>query len=368
MQWSVLLLVLMGQCCCVESHKKYYYIKEKLSWDEAREYCRKNYIDLATVYDMKDVKTLRDTAAIQGEAWIGLSRDPTYEGVWYWSLQREKADELNWFDGEPNDRAKPENCVTIKKIGNEKKMQDQPCWKSFKFICFNEAGQNDAQFYVSTEEMTWWDAQKYCSKNHTDLISGNQQLNQITLTSANDRFWISLFRDRWQWSSTDDFSFRNWAPNTFPGLVWGPGSGDKNCAVTGSNGKWKPAKCDDNKNFFCYNYNMILIKQSMSWDKALEYCREHHNELVSIITPEDQKWVQERAKEATSSHVWLGLRYVHILDFWFWVSNEAVDYENWATNGGEENHDVSGAMERGGQHKWFKKDDEDEFNFICSTL
>lgn len=110
---------------------------------------------------------------------------------------------------------------------------------------------------------------------------------------------------------------------------------------------------------------VILINESMTWEKALTYCRENHRELVSITNAHQQRWVQERAKRANSTHVWVGLRYSCTLDLWFWVTDEAVKYKNWKPIQETDDCGMSGAMETGGQHKWFKKNADMKFNFIC---
>uniref|UniRef100_A0A3Q0S6U9 C-type lectin domain-containing protein n=1 Tax=Amphilophus citrinellus TaxID=61819 RepID=A0A3Q0S6U9_AMPCI len=73
----------------------------------------------------------------------------------------------------------------------------------------------------------------------------------------------------------------------------------------------------------------ILIKERKNWEEALNYCRTYHHDLVSITNPEKQELVKEKAKNATTSHVWLGLRYSCALDLWFWVNDQVVCYENW---------------------------------------
>lgn len=110
----------------------------------------------------------------------------------------------------------------------------------------------------------------------------------------------------------------------------------------------------------------ILIKQEKTWEEALDYCRENYNDLVSITNLDEQRWVQDKAKNASTPYVWLGLRYTCTLEFWFWVSDEAVNYKNWASAGKKDDCDMSGAMDRGGEHKWFSRPDETTYNFICS--
>ena len=111
--------------------------------------------------------------------------------------------------------------------------------------------------------------------------------------------------------------------------------------------------------------SVILIKENMIWEDALYYCRDHHGDLVSITNLDDQRWVQERAKMASTPYVWLGLRYTCTLDFWFWVSDETVHYKNWALPQSGNDCNMSGAMARNGT--WVKLiDDDHKLNFICS--
>ncbi|XP_039667419.1 macrophage mannose receptor 1-like [Perca fluviatilis] len=183
-------------------------------------------------------------------------------------------------------------------------------------------------FHISGSEMNWTDAQSYCRKHYTDLISGVKQLKDFKTQCQNDAkgcFWIGLFRDSfWSWSDGRSFSFRSWDQDL-----------------------------------------VILINQSMIWEDALYYCRDHYVDLVSITNLDQQLWVQERAKMASTPYVWLGLRYTCTLDFWFWVSEETVRYKNWGPGQSGDDCNMSGAMDRNGT--WVKLiDDDHKLNFICS--
>ncbi|XP_035863064.1 C-type mannose receptor 2-like [Sander lucioperca] len=210
--------------------------------------------------------------------------------------------------------------------------------------------------------MTWLDAQSYCREHHTDLISGVKQLKDFKTqhpNAANRIFWIGLFRDCWSWSDGSSFSFRSWDDEE-------PDDDDseKQCAMTTSDGKWSSDDCDERKPFFCYNDSVILIKKNKTWENALYYCRDHYRDLVSITNQDEQLWVQERAKMASTPYVWLGLRYTCTLDLWFWVTDEMVCYNNWGPDQPEDNCTTAGAMDREGT--WVKKHDDNQFNFICS--
>uniref|UniRef100_A0A3P9JM50 C-type lectin domain-containing protein n=1 Tax=Oryzias latipes TaxID=8090 RepID=A0A3P9JM50_ORYLA len=208
-----------------------------------------------------------------------------------------------------------------------KQWVDMPCMSPAYFLCYNG------------DKMTWFDALRYCRENHTDLISGPQleelqkhdnptekiiQLHDgktegiLNSLSSLQYIFIGLFRDIWTWSDGSSFSFRHWN----------------------------------------VKYN--------SSSEALYYCRHHHHDLVTITNMDEQRWVQEKTKNASSPFVWTGLRYTCSLGFWFWVSDEVVHYKNWASPEQVNECDMSGAMETGGEHKWFKKHDEEKFNFICS--
>uniref|UniRef100_A0A3B3CS97 C-type lectin domain-containing protein n=2 Tax=Oryzias melastigma TaxID=30732 RepID=A0A3B3CS97_ORYME len=345
---------------------EYKYIKFDMTWTEAQEYCRKNHTDLATVTNMTDVKRLNQTAK-QRPAWIGLKNHTNSNKIWHWSLPglSFNNNETHWRWGEPNNDGS-ELCVLLKK---NLTWVDDPCNNNQRFICYNEtnASQN---FHLIETPLNWTNAQRYCRENHTDLISGLQQLDQLNQTwndSMKEKLaitithvFIGLFSDAWAWSDESSFSFRNWDQQRYKD------NGQHGCAVLTDNGMWNTNDCGQTIPFICYEDHVILINESRTWEEALYYCRHHYNDLVTITNLDDQRWVQEKTKNATTPYVWTGLRYTCTLGFWFWVSDEVVRYKNWASPEQVNECDMSGAMETGGEHKWVKKHDEEKFNFFCS--
>ncbi|XP_037614188.1 macrophage mannose receptor 1-like [Sebastes umbrosus] len=213
--------------------------------------------------------------------------------------------------------------------------------------------------------MTWPQAQNYCREHHTDLASGLQQIEDEEFkkeeTQSNKSLWIGLFNDTWKWSDESNFSFRNWDLESFEDEEV-----NKKCAMAMSDGKWSSDDCNNTKPFFCYNDKVILINEKMEWMEALNYCRSNHRDLVSITNPHQQRWVQERAKKAVSEYVWLGLRYTCSMDSWFWVNDNLVCYENWASEEKADKCEMAAAMGKDGPNKWFKRADTSTFNFICA--
>lgn len=108
----------------------------------------------------------------------------------------------------------------------------------------------------------------------------------------------------------------------------------------------------------------------MTWIDAMSYCREHHVDLVHITSKDIQEAVAEKARNATSTHVWLGLRYTCKFNFWFWTKSITSCYQNWAPGqGSEEKYDcgASGAIEATGGQQWVGLPETEKLNFICAA-
>ncbi|XP_063323898.1 macrophage mannose receptor 1-like [Pelmatolapia mariae] len=326
MQWSLFLLLLMGQCVFITCHLyEYHFIQEQMSWDEARAYCREKYTDLAKVFDLTDMRRLQDSAQSQTEAWIGLYSEPGGDNRrWHWSRPGEEytENETCWGGGEPNNSEYPENCVITRN-----KWADYPCSDTFQFICYDEKKKDNKTFHLIKTSVNWTQAQSHCRQHHTDLASGLDQIysEEFKNLQNSTALWIGLFRDSWRWSDGSNFSFRYWDTD-----------------------------------------NVILIQANKTWEEALYYCREKHHDLASITNLHEQQWFQEKAKNASTPFVWLGLRYTCTLGFWFWVTDEVAEYSNWDSKRKDDVCGVSGAMDTAGEQKWVSQPDNNKFNFFCS--
>ncbi|XP_046694191.1 lithostathine-1-alpha-like [Silurus meridionalis] len=112
---------------------------------------------------------------------------------------------------------------------------------------------------------------------------------------------------------------------------------------------------------------------NLTWKEALRYCRNHHHDLVSVRSEEMQLWVKEVALNASTKHVWLGLRHTCALGFWYWVTGEMICYQDWAPGNGTGTEDCSneertGAVQSGGtKQQWVSLPQSNTLNFICST-
>ncbi|XP_076828391.1 macrophage mannose receptor 1-like isoform X2 [Brachyhypopomus gauderio] len=237
------------------------------------------------------------------------------------------------------------------------------------------------QFYVVEQKKNWTDAQNYCRGNYTDLatIENQEDMDTILTLLSNQQkviYWIGLTRNVdqnnntiWVWSDRSNSTYKD----------WGTGQPDnqgrqENCVeLYGSQSyKWNDDSCNMNYPFICYKkIPLILVQQEMTWWEALSYCRQNHVDLVSVLTNETQGWVETVSKNASTTNVWLGLRHTCTLDFWFWVGEECVCYQNWAPGNGTgesdcSNGERSGALQSGSK-QWISLPETHKLNFICTV-
>uniref|UniRef100_A0A3Q3AZR5 Macrophage mannose receptor 1-like n=1 Tax=Kryptolebias marmoratus TaxID=37003 RepID=A0A3Q3AZR5_KRYMA len=244
------------------------------------------------------------------------------------------------------------------------------CNPTFYFpIIFPASG--DASSHIFVEELkTWRDAQSHCRGLLTELVSiQSAEENKAVLNiSKSQSVWIGLFRDPWKWSDGSKSSFRFWISDQPSGIV------GKKCVVAGfdQEGKWENRNCNNQYSFICYE-NLILIQKNLSWIEALSYCREHYFDLVHIINKDIQDKVAQKTKSATSSHVWLGLRYSCNFKFWFWAGSTSGCYQNWVRGEGPDkvyecdDGGFSGAINATGGQQWIGLRETKKLNFVCNT-
>ncbi|XP_054914567.1 C-type mannose receptor 2-like [Poeciliopsis prolifica] len=251
---------------------------------------------------MKDMKRLINISDGDiKEAWIGLYDQTHGTRTWYWSLPglEFNESETNWSPGEPTD-TESEDCVTLYQ---NLKWIDQGCKWSGYFLCYDETNKTH-KYHLIREKKTWLEAQSYCREKHTDLISGMKQLQdeevKKLMNSSDNRAYFGLFRDSWRWSDGSSFSFRHWNLQFYNQIIK---SGQCAMTVFDDGGRWKNENCDERKPFICYDDKVILIKENKTWHEALTYCKDHHDDLVTITNMDEQIWIQEKSEGIESFRV-----------------------------------------------------------------
>uniref|UniRef100_A0A671XE43 C-type lectin domain-containing protein n=1 Tax=Sparus aurata TaxID=8175 RepID=A0A671XE43_SPAAU len=109
----------------------YYFSTVKLTWEQARERCRRDGADLVKI-ESEDEQTLRDKMTEpEDKFWIGLT-DSVTEGTWLWTDGTPLNKSLTfWSKGEPddwkgvnNENVDGEDCVRM----GEKSGSHLKCW------------------------------------------------------------------------------------------------------------------------------------------------------------------------------------------------------------------------------------------------
>lgn len=114
------------------------------------------------------------------------------------------------------------------------------------------------KFFFNDKELTWRDAQEYCTEHHSDLLTvyGEEDLKKIPrdFKKKAEGAWIglqsvSVAGDDWQWSQPGvkktDAKWATREPNNHKGNIG-------NCAIISPKGL-HILTCSDRKTFLCYN-------------------------------------------------------------------------------------------------------------------
>ncbi|XP_030012910.1 uncharacterized protein LOC115434916 [Sphaeramia orbicularis] len=480
------LLFISGFCYFTLCSSDFHLIKRSMNYEEAKNYCRNTFTDLASVHNLTDMNNLIKVVSNNAQrAWIGLEIADVR--TWYWSRPNQKLDFLNWREGEPkiNDEDK---CGAMDEDG---KWFESDCDAQRSFVC-HRVQDNGSHIFVAGKQ-SWRNAQSHCRDLLTELVSINSAEENEAVKNLSQNVWIGLFKDLWKWSDGSNSSFRFWKPGQ-PNY-----RNDQECVagVFRDTGQWNDLRCTTRRSFVCRGANkevltttletstqeplttnplrtsettppgnssqditttvhfsvvastnqsnpanitsgtttatvsepvsssantelnnvttqlvnitavtpltstvqvtqgfsvsqystqsettleptenshsltpgrIVLIQKNMTWMEAMSYCRQHHIDLVYITTKDIQQKVAEKAKNASSPHVWLGLRYACNFNFWFWTRSTLGCYQNWAPGQGSEGMygcGTTGAIEATGGQQWVGLPQTEKLNFIC---
>ncbi|XP_051734835.1 macrophage mannose receptor 1-like [Ctenopharyngodon idella] len=244
--------------------QSYIRIYDWKTWSEARRYCRENYTDLANVRNQTENQRILDRTG--GGGWIGLYRNRV------WSDQQIASYE-NWKPGIPYSPQQPDNdygewdsphctAVSLKDAG---RWTDENCFFSIPFFCYNRTCTQSSctcQYHFVSENKTWFEAQRYCRQNYTDLatIDNMEEMNRLINTvngSYNGSAWIGLYGDvnSWRWSLDNAVLgvHKRWL-GQHPRNT----GGQSLCVnMNTHNGLWSEAPCSNLSPFVCYDGKMV---------------------------------------------------------------------------------------------------------------
>ncbi|CAJ1068388.1 macrophage mannose receptor 1-like [Xyrichtys novacula] len=225
-----------------------------MNWADARQYCRANHTDLATIESSAENSKLN--GLVTSDTWIGLNDDSASwrnkmgkdRNSWRWSSTGEtsKTGYQNWQAYKPDYYDGLESCAVLLSSG---KWDDKDCDTENDFVCYDAPDPQSQKTYVLVKlSKTWSDALAYCRTHHTDLamIEDAQENEALLNTGRLYQVWIGLYRNPWKWSSNRDSSYRNWKegqPNNY--------LGNQHCAFSDVENTWQDASCSEEYPFLC---------------------------------------------------------------------------------------------------------------------
>ncbi|XP_017557958.2 macrophage mannose receptor 1 [Pygocentrus nattereri] len=326
MDLNVFFLLLLSGTFGISSSalQQYYYVNVKKSWLEAQSYCRATYIDLATVGSMEDMNRLKAAVdpAYTGAVWIGLKR------YWVMSSGANISAYSNWVSTEPVEGNVEAACGVFTSQG----WQSSSCSSMLYFVCFDDRDGAKDKFVLINSNITWTQAQTYCSQHHTNLASihnAQEQQQVLNIVGNSTSAWFGLISG--QWSDEGFSTFRYWANEHALDSI----SIEKCAAMMSDSGKWTPSQCNLQNPFVCYGgikplaRHYYFVSESKSWTEAQTYCRKRFTDLATVDSVEDMSSLM-KAVVAGYSGYWIGLTQAG-QQHWGWSTGDEIlsNFSNW---------------------------------------
>ncbi|KAK7916414.1 hypothetical protein WMY93_012175 [Mugilogobius chulae] len=297
-----LLLLLCGTGLCSVIRRDKWHVYDSRTWLEGQAYCRSQGSELLTVVTQSDI----DNAYMDPYyAWIGLR---LYGKEWKWT-DGKKANNGDFVDDEPDAN---EDCGQAGY--NLNKAVGDFCEQRNFFICHHEEDNYHIyNFYI--ESKSWDDAFRFCLDTSQDLAIFDNWSNYPKDVKIDFPVWTGLYHDgeSWKWSDGEYSDFWKWGP--------GFESGSEMLL----NKTMFVHNCSEVFPYLCYTHNVILVKENMTWEEALEECKvvssSHSHQLLSVEQSE-LLFANSKAIDAQTNKIWLGLRFLG--GTWFWSNGQTV--------------------------------------------
>nr|XP_057924844.1 C-type mannose receptor 2-like [Doryrhamphus excisus] len=262
MKWNVPVLVLLAGVCtlpALHAARQYHYAKETVNWQEAQSICRDLHSDLATITSSEEAKRLVEGShntigGLGGKTWIGLRDDLN---KWTWSNPKDgnlgSNVYNNWNKEQPDNSNGNQLCVKMEADGG---WDDTSCARLLPFVCYDV---NAPEKFVEVGELlNWSDAQGYCRRLHTDLVTIKTATDNEKVRNLNEGqdAWIGLNRTR-VWSDGSDSLFRLWGekqPDNAKGI--------EQCTVVDlgtKEGLWSDEDCTLKLPYVCLRDDVHLV-------------------------------------------------------------------------------------------------------------
>ncbi|XP_068614405.1 macrophage mannose receptor 1-like [Brachionichthys hirsutus] len=340
------------------------YVDESKSWRDAQDHCRNLTSELISIRSAEENDAVRSLSA-SPNMWIGLFKDR-----WTWS-DGSNSSFRYWLPSQPNGRSS-QHCV-VAQFREQGKWKDTRRTSVRRFLCYSDR--------KSTHASTHATLTTHPPLNVTARPSATSQ--GVAATSPDTSVGSTSHSNATGFVTTGAAAASRLTTPHSTGLTTiTPPAGltitaqssnvteEQRLPTTTERVTTNGVSASSPPTGTAHRGNLILIKKNMTWIEAMSYCRKYHIDLVHITAEDVQKQVAEQAKNATSSHVWIGLRFTCDFNFWFWSSSTTACYQNWARGEGSESETVcgvTGAIETTGRQQWVGLPETEKLNFICDA-
>ncbi|NWX97025.1 MRC1 protein, partial [Nothoprocta ornata] len=374
-------------------HKEYYFSKEAMPMEKARDFCKTNGGDLAAIESESERTFLWKYCFYKNlgnSFYIGLS--VSLDRTFRW-MDGSPVNYVAWAPNEPNFANDDENCVVM--YSQTGTWNDLNCGSVERFICERHNATvrppvvptspppqggcpenwvlfNNKCFRIfgldENDTLTWHAARNNCLHFQGNLATISKKETQAFLMSllkdAATDAWIGLNdinqEHTYLWTDGSPVYYTNWAKGSRSYFS------KDDCVFMIKNpieqaGKWKDEDCKSSKSYICqktsdpklhssqptvpvFGFNNYgddryeIINYKMSWEAAQKYCRDQYAELASILDPyvDSYLWLQILHR---GEPVWIGLNSNTSHGHYIWSDRRRSRYHNWAS--GEPNKNTA---------------------------
>ncbi|KAM4736757.1 dynein regulatory complex subunit 7 [Anableps anableps] len=168
-QWNDLSCEATRKPLCVSVNvqaAKFVAVNSLMTWSQAQSHCRTYYTDLASVRSSTENSEVLAAKPIGESYWLGLYRD-----TWKWSDGDRDAFSY-WTSTQPG--GSTEHCTTAY-FSDSGRWRDWLCSYAKPFIChyalWAVSTLAKIQYHFNYEPKSWSNAQSFCRKTYTDLVT-----------------------------------------------------------------------------------------------------------------------------------------------------------------------------------------------------
>lgn len=244
---------------CIPIYERYQYstwARAKLCWPSNKRQIVLRWSDSGKIKDMHCTRITERSGRLQSYGWRDnylCTKNTPYNFRWSTNGPIRGLKCLQWYNPIMATRNHwQNNYLCAPQYPKPKRSARTGCYPTWRPFLVN--GVAYCYLSVSTKQLTWEEAQKYCQEEKSNLVSVTSKEEEHFLhTIRRGSVWIGLQKSRtlsWRWRDGSRLEFLNWShgePNN-----GGRSNVPENCAMLNSyQNKWNDFPCSTKFNFIC---------------------------------------------------------------------------------------------------------------------